>query len=178
MPAIAQSPEFVSPLRHLPPEAPALIAEPLDDDLAAFLARAREQAARAGLPFAGSVSPQEAWALVSGGAALLVDVRTAEEFRYVGHVPGALLVQWQTGSALVKNPRFAKELAAKAGKDEPILLICRSGKRSAAAAEAATRAGFRNVFNVREGFEGDLTADGQRGVLGGWRYHGLPWTQD
>jgi rhodanese-related sulfurtransferase len=59
-----------------------------------------------------------------------------------------------------------------------ILLICRSGKRSAAAAEAATRAGFSRVFNVLEGFEGEITPDGQRGATGGWRYHGLPWVQD
>jgi len=49
--------------------------------------------------------------------------------------------------------------------------------RSDAAAKALTAAGFRNAFNILEGFEGDLDADGQRGHLGGWRKHGLPWTQ-
>jgi rhodanese-related sulfurtransferase len=112
------------------------------------------------------------------GHALLIDVRTSEEYKYVGHVPGTPLVQWQTGPALTKNPRFARELAGKAGKNDLVLLICRSGKRSAAAAEAATRAGFTRVFNVLEGFEGEITSDGQRGATGGWRYHGLPWVQD
>jgi rhodanese-related sulfurtransferase len=147
-------------------------------ELDAILVAARERAIDEGLPYAGIVSPQDAWALATGGAAIIVDVRTAEEYKYVGHVPGAPLVQWQSGPALVRNPRFTKELGARAGKEDVILLLCRSGKRSAAAAEAATRAGFRNVFNIREGFEGDISADGQRGATGGWRYHGLPWNQD
>lgn len=168
---------IASALAETPPAAaasPDSGERPLDP----LLVAARERATRDGLPYAGSVSPQEAWALAAAGAALIVDVRTAEEYKYVGHVPGSPLVQWQSGAALVKNPRFARELAARAGKDEPILLLCRSGKRSAAAAEAATRAGFRHVFNIREGFEGDISPDGQRGTQGGWRHHGLPWTQD
>ena len=58
------------------------------------------------------------------------------------------------------------------------LLLCRSGKRSALAAEAATKAGAPFVFNVLEGFEGDLDENYQRGRLNGWRTHGLPWVQD
>jgi rhodanese-related sulfurtransferase len=147
-------------------------------ELDAILAAAHERATNEGLPYAGSVSAPEAWSLALAGAAVIIDVRTAEEYKYVGHVPNSPLVQWQTGSALVKNPRFARELASKVGKDEAILLLCRSGKRSAAAAEAAARAGFTRVFNIREGFEGDISPDGQRGASGGWRHHGLPWTQD
>ncbi|MQY51121.1 rhodanese-like domain-containing protein [Rhodocyclus tenuis] len=143
-----------------------------------MLAAARARAVSENLPFAGSVSPRDAWTLAAAGAAVIVDVRTAEEYKYVGHVPNSPLVQWQSGRALVKNPRFAKELAAKVNKDEPVLLLCRSGKRSAAAAEAATRAGFTQVFNIREGFEGDISSDGKRGTQGGWRHHDLPWTQD
>lgn len=149
-----------------------------DADLHGILAAATARAARENLPYAGTVPPHEAWALAEAGVAILIDVRTTEEYKYVGHVPGTPLVQWQSGAALTKNPRFARELAGKASKDDVILLICRSGKRSAAAAEAATRAGFLRVFNVLEGFEGEITADGQRGVTGGWRYHGLPWVQD
>ena len=59
-----------------------------------------------------------------------------------------------------------------------LVLLCRSGKRSAAAAEAATKAGFSQVFNVLEGFEGDLDAQQQRGEQGGWKLWGLPWVQD
>jgi len=71
-----------------------------------------------------------------------------------------------------------RDLESKLSKDAVILLLCRSGKRSAAAAEAATAAGFKNVFNVREGFEGDLDENQQRGASGGWRQRGLPWVQD
>jgi len=59
-----------------------------------------------------------------------------------------------------------------------VLLLCRSGKRSALAAEAATKAGFAHVFNVLEGFEGELNEARQRGTGDGWRFRGLPWVQD
>ncbi|GAA5181978.1 rhodanese-like domain-containing protein [Niveibacterium umoris] len=144
----------------------------------AILERARAAARDAGLPYAGRVTPQEAWALFSEGAALLVDVRTAEERKFVGHVPETLHVAWMTGTSLIRNPRFVRELESKTGKNAVVLLLCRSGKRSADAAEAAAKAGFANVFNVLEGFEGDLDASQQRGRVGGWRLHGLPWVQD
>ena len=145
------------------------------DDL---LRRAREQAAERGTPYAGGLYPREAWQVVSAQRAVLVDVRTAEELKFVGRVPGALHVAWQTGPAMIKNPRFVRELEVKVGKDAVVLLLCRSGKRSAAAAEAAAKAGFSNVFNVLEGFEGDLDQDSRRGDSGGWRLWGLPWVQD
>jgi rhodanese-related sulfurtransferase len=78
---------------------------------------------------------------------------------------------------MTRNPRFIKELERKFQKQQTLLLICRSGKRSAQAAEAATKAGFTQVFNVSEGFEGDLSEKNQRGKLGGWRFHQLPWQQ-
>lgn len=137
------------------------------------------QAARDdGLKFAGQVSPDDAWKLFTGGQAHLVDVRAAEERKFVGHVPNTFHVAWQTGPALIKNPRFLRELESKLSKDALILLLCRSGKRSAAAAEAATAAGFKYVFNVLEGFEGDLDQRQQRGASGGWRQRNLPWVQD
>jgi rhodanese-related sulfurtransferase len=142
------------------------------------LESARQQARAAGLPYAGSVPPAHAWALVQRGEARLVDVRSAEERKFVGQVPGSLAVPWATGTALTRNPRFVRELEAKVRKDEVVLLLCRSGKRSALAAEAAAKAGFTQVFNVLEGFEGEIDADGQRGKSGGWRFHGLPWVQD
>lgn len=143
-----------------------------------ILDQARQRAAEDGLPYAGSVTPQDAWALFTSGEAVLVDVRTAEERKFVGHVPETQHVAWLTGLSLSRNPRFTKELEAKAGKGETILLLCRSGKRSAAAAEAAHKAGFTNVFNILEGFEGDLDAQQRRGAFNGWRHAGLPWIQD
>jgi rhodanese-related sulfurtransferase len=131
------------------------------------------------LPYAGGVPPAVAWALFSSGRALLVDVRTGEERKFVGHVAGSGHVAWATGTALTRNPRFVRELESKiGGKDAIALLLCRSGKRSVLAAEAATKAGFTNVFNVLEGFEGEIDAQQQRGKADGWRFHQLPWVQD
>lgn len=147
-------------------------------ELPAILLAARNEAQAEGLAYAGKVPPDEAWKLFIGGHAHLVDVRAAEERKFVGHVPNTFHVAWQVGPALIKNPRFLRELESKLPKDAVILLLCRSGKRSAAAAAAATAAGFKNVFNVREGFEGDLDDKQQRGASGGWRQRGLPWVQD
>ncbi|EDZ99558.1 Rhodanese domain protein [Burkholderia sp. H160] len=144
----------------------------------AVLETARDKAASAGLAYAGGVAPQDAWALFSSGDALLVDVRTAEERKFVGYVPGTVHVPWATGTSLTRNPRFVRELEAKIGKDAVVLLLCRSGNRSALAAEAAAKAGFTQVYNVLEGFEGDLNDAQHRGALNGWRFHDLPWVQD
>lgn len=148
-------------------------ASKLDELLAAI----RIDAENSGLPYAGRVTPQIAWELFNSGEAVIVDVRTQEERVFVGHVPGTLHVPWMTGVSLSRNPRFVKELGAKVGKEEIVLLLCRSGKRSAAAAEAAAKAGLQNVFNIAEGFEGDLDADERRGSFNGWRFAGLPWKQ-
>lgn len=146
------------------------------------LRRAQEHAAQVPLPYAGGVSPQDAWELAQNGEAVLVDVRSAEERAFVGYIPGAVHVPWATGTSLTRNPRFVRELEAKlasaGGKEAVALLLCRSGKRSALAAEAAARAGFTHVFNVLEGFEGELDENQQRGRRDGWRFHGLPWIQD
>lgn len=142
------------------------------------LAAVRALAQSAGLPYAGGVSPALAWALFSAGEAVLVDVRSGEERKFVGHVPESLHVPWATGTSLLRNPRFVRELEAKTGKEAMVLLLCRSGKRSALAAEAAAKAGFTDVFNVLEGFEGEIDVQGHRGSTDGWRLHGLPWMQD
>lgn len=143
------------------------------------LASIKAAAESSNLPFAGGVAPAVAWELFSSGRAVLVDVRTGEERKFVGHVPESLHVPWATGTALTRNPRFVRELESKiGGKDVVALLLCRSGKRSALAAEAAAKAGLSNIFNVLEGFEGEIDAQQQRGKADGWRFHGLPWVQD
>lgn len=141
------------------------------------LEAARAVGRSAGLAYAGGISPRQAWALVEAGEAVLVDVRTNEERVFVGHVPDSVHVPWATGTSLTRNPRFTRELEAKTGKDAVVLLLCRSGNRSALAAEAAAKAGFTQVFNVLEGFEGDLDERQQRGRDGGWRSYDLPWIQ-
>ena len=150
------------------------------DALPQALEHARQVATAHGLSYAGGVPPELSWALVQAGLARLVDVRSGEELRFVGQVPGSVNVPWATGTALTRNPRFVRELEAKLDGDKTatLLLLCRSGKRSVLAAEAASKAGFSNVFNVLEGFEGELDASHQRGKTDGWRFHGLPWSQD
>jgi len=126
----------------------------------------------------GAVTPQQAWSLVQQGKAKLVDVRTAEERRFVGVAPRSIHVSWATGIAMVPNPDFVRDLEAKVRKTDVVLLLCRSGKRSALAARAAADAGFMQVYNVLEGFEGDLDDDSRRGTFEGWRFRGLPWVQE
>lgn len=126
-----------------------------------------------------SLAPPAAWALVGAGRALLVDVRTPEELKFVGQVPGSLNVAWATGTALTRNPRFVREFEGKVPeKQRRVLLLCRSGKRSALALEALRKAGYTQISNISEGFEGELDGHQQRGRQDGWRFHGLPWTQD
>lgn len=130
------------------------------------------------LEFTGTVLPHEAWALFQAGHAVIVDVRTNEERKFVGYVEDTIHIPWATGTALNRNPRFAKELETKVGKAKTILLLCRSGKRSAAAANVAFNAGFEHVYNIDQGFEGDLDENDHRGVFNGWRFHQLPWKQE
>lgn len=155
-----------------------MTVEVLTEGSLEWLNEVAEQAKTNQLGYAGGVVPQVAWQLFADGHAQLVDVRSAEERKFVGHVPNSLHVAWATGTSLTRNPRFARELEAKVSKDSVILLLCRSGKRSVLAAEVATKAGFTKVFNVLEGFEGEIDEQQHRGGSDGWRHHGLPWVQD
>jgi rhodanese-related sulfurtransferase len=137
---------------------------------------AGERAKKLGLPYAGALLPAEAGELMKAGVKL-VDVRTKPELQYVGKIPGSLAVEWQTWPGGTQNPEFIGELAAAVGKGEPVMFLCRSGARSHSAAEAAMRAGWKETYNVLEGFEGDKDAGGHRNTVGGWRKAGLPWVQ-
>lgn len=129
------------------------------------------------LPYAGAVTPHEAWALVSRQRARLVDVRTPAEFKLVGSVPGSVNIEWR-GNDILPSAMFVSTLRDVGRLDQPLLLLCRSAVRSHAAGRAAAAAGFTRVYNVLEGFEGQRTIDGHRGEIDGWRRHGLPWVQD
>ena len=137
---------------------------------------ARERGAKKGLSYAGELLPAEAHKLMQAGAKL-VDVRTKPEMIYVGKVPGSLAVEWQTYPGNRENPEFLAELAAIVPKETPVMFLCRSGVRSHGAADAATRAGWKEAYNILEGFEGDKDATQHRSTVGGWRKAGLPWTQ-
>jgi rhodanese-related sulfurtransferase len=138
--------------------------------------RAAERARAMGLTYAGALLPAEAGELMKAGA-WLVDVRTKPELAYVGRIPGAAAVEWQTWPEGRPNPEFLAELAALVPRDGPVMFICRSGGRSHSAAQAATQAGWREAYNVLEGFEGDKDAAQHRGSIGGWKKACLPWIQ-
>lgn len=144
-----------------------------------ILARARERARSMKLPYAGALLPAEAHALVTKAAdAKLIDVRTKAELEWVGRVPGAVTIEWNTWPGGAQNPNFLRELQDQVkAKDAPVLFLCRSGGRSHNAAAAATQVGYANAFNVLEGFEGDKDTQGHRNTVGGWRRAGLPWVQ-
>lgn len=146
------------------------------EDLAAIRKAAAERARQMQLPYAGALTPAEAHALMQAGAKL-VDVRTRPELQYVGRVPGSLFVEWQTYPNNDQNPQFMQQLAEAVEPGDTLMFLCRSGARSHSAAAAAARAGWRESYNVLEGFEGDKDADGHRGTVGGWRKAGLPWVQ-
>lgn len=117
-------------------------------------------------------------ALQASPNTLLIDCRTEFEFHFVGHPVDAINVEWCTAPDFEINPHFADEVLRMAGhKDRPVVLICRSGRRSIDAGADLERHGFSNVSNVLEGFEGDLDAQHHRSSIGGWRMHGLPWHQ-
>lgn len=135
----------------------------------------------------GCLSPQEAWELFqSDHRAVLVDIRSSMEFLFVGHPTGAVHVAWIDEPDWVVNPNFVTEIrqlmlggiSAEDGTSAaPIILICRSGKRSKEAGKALLAAGVENVHHVSEGFEGELDDHHRRSTVGGWRFHQLPWEQ-
>ena len=138
--------------------------------------KAQERGQKMSLGYAGALLPAEAHALMQAGAKL-IDVRTKPELLYVGRIPGSLAIEWQTYPGSRPNPEFLGELAASASRDETVMFICRSGARSHSAAEAALKAGYKDAYNVLEGFEGDKDAQEHRNTVGGWRKAGLPWSQ-
>jgi rhodanese-related sulfurtransferase len=147
-----------------------------DSEIAEIKRRAAERAQQLKLPYAGALTPEEAFALMQAGAKL-VDVRTRPELLYVGRVPGSVLVEWQTYPENARNPDFLDQLAEAVEPADTLLFLCRSGVRSHAAAATAAQAGFRDSYNVLEGFEGDKNAEQHRNTVGGWRKAGLPWVQ-
>ena len=135
------------------------------------------------------LSPQQAWAWLQAEreqreargepAPLFVDVRMEIESLYVGRPPGVENIPWYEYPDLTPDPtRFAQAVEREAGdKQRPVLLICRSGKRTLDAGKALEAAGFSEVAHVVHGFEGELNEDFKRSSLNGWRHDGLPWEQ-
>ena len=131
------------------------------------------------------VGPEEAWRILAENPkAVLVDVRTAPEWSFVG-VPDlstlgreAVRIEWQSYPTMAANPEFVTQVSSvNTDKNVPLFFLCRSGARSRAAAIAMTRAGYTRAYNIVGGFEGDLNAERHRGTASGWKASGLPWRQ-
>lgn len=139
-----------------------------------------------------SIMPKAAWELLeSNPKAVLIDVRSEMEYLFVGHPKGCIHISWIDGPDWQRNPNFLSEVRKvllggvisdreneeQTVESAPILIICRSGARSLDAGKLLVSEGFDNVYNVLEGFEGDLDSNHQRSTIGGWRFHKLPWEQ-
>lgn len=130
------------------------------------------------------LQPRQAWEwyqeqVAAQAEPLFVDVRMEIESLYVGRPPGVVNIPWYEYPDLQADAaRFATMVEQEAErKDRPVLLICRSGKRTLEAGNALEAAGFTQVAHVVHGFEGDLDENFHRSTLNGWRHSGLPWEQ-
>lgn len=132
------------------------------------------------------ISPQEAMDILDKDSrALLIDIRSSMEYLFVGHPTGAVHVSWIDEPDWVINPDFVREIRQlllggvcdHSDGGPPVILICRSGKRSKEAGDLLIKSGIENVFHIDEGFEGELDEHHQRSSKGGWRFRGLPWEQ-
>lgn len=126
-----------------------------------------------------TINPKQAWEqLQNNSGTVLIDVRTAGEYAFVGHSPLSVFIPWKEAPDWTSNPNFLTELeAATSSKDTPLILMCRSGQRSMQAAQFLELEGYSNLSNMEEGFEGDLDDQKHRGNINGWRFHQLPWQQ-
>ena len=131
---------------------------------------------RAAQGYAGDISARLAYEWWQAGDAVLVDVRTDAEREWVGFVPGAVALAWKQWPGMAMNPAFDAEIVDAGPKGKKLVLLCRSGVRSIAAAKRATELGLQ-AYNILEGVEGDPDTSAQRGNKGGWRLQGLPWRQ-
>jgi len=133
------------------------------------------------------ISAKQAYEMLEANPkGLLVDIRSSMEFLFVGHPVGAVHIPWIDEPDWDINPNFVAEVrklllgGAVCDEDEgcvPVILICRSGKRSKQAGNKLLESGLSNVYHIDEGFEGELNDKHQRSSTGGWRFQGLPWEQ-
>jgi rhodanese-related sulfurtransferase len=134
-----------------------------------------------------ALSPRQAWEMMEENPrVVMIDVRSSMEYLFVGHPVGSVHVPWIDAPEWTVNPHFVTEVRkvllggvgmGEHSNDAPVVLICRSGKRSLEAGKLLIEKEFKEVFNVDEGFEGELDEHHHRSTTGGWRYHGLPWEQ-
>ena len=128
----------------------------------------------------------------SPGKVMIIDVRTPEEYAFIGHpemvwnIPFAFVTyqrkEGKTEYGPRMNPDFVAEVKNIAGLTDTLLLMCRSGGRSAKAVNMLAAAGFTDVYNIIDGFEGDKVKDTESVFYGkrmrnGWK-NSVPWVYD
>ena len=135
--------------------------------------------------YAGQMTSAEAMkTLTEDPDTVLIDVRTMPEWNFVG-VPNlssigkeVVTISWQEFPTMQVNGAFVEQVqSAGIAPTNKVLLLCRSGARSHAAATALAQAGFKDCHNVTDGFEGDKDENGHRNTISGWRASGCPWFQ-
>lgn len=133
------------------------------------------------------LNPKAAYEFLQTHAtSLLIDIRSSMEYLFVGHAIGSVHIPWIDEPDWTVDPNFAQVVektlanrfkAVDTKQEAHVVLICRSGKRTLDAADVLLKAGFRQVYHVEEGFEGEKDEHQHRSTVGGWRFHGLPWEQ-
>jgi rhodanese-related sulfurtransferase len=149
-------------------------------ETAEILATAQQRIQNTEHAYAGAVTPTEAYALLQTDPRVkLIDVRTSAERDWVGKVAVPetqhAAIEWNRYPGGQPNPDFLPQLEQVADRNDVLLFLCRSGVRSRHAAKRATEAGFKQCFDILEGFEGDKDAHGHRKTVAGWCKAGLPW---
>ena len=123
------------------------------------------------------LSPQDGYELTKKNGVVFIDIRAEVEHFFVGSPPSVINIPWQDAPDYELNPDFLKDVKIVAKPEQTILLICRSGHRSIDAGNCLIDAGFKKVYHIDEGFEGDKDQFHHRSSVNGWRFHKLPWVQ-
>lgn len=141
------------------------------------------------------VTSQEAYAMWKSEpeSVHIIDVRTPEEYVFIGHPEMAVNIpigyveqKWDAKGddfVLVPNPGFVESVKSRYSPGDALLVMCRSGNRSAVSANFLAKAGFTNVYNITDGMEGDKVKDPDSAFHGkrmqnGWKNSGAPWTYE
>lgn len=153
-------------------------SEHIMETITRILQTAKQRAEEKKLPYAGALTPSEAYDLLQQAHnARLVDVRSKAELELVGRIPQATHIEWAFYPGWAANPDFAAQLERQVDHEAMVMFICRTGGRSHHAAALANQQGFSEAYNVLEGFEGESDPQfKQRGAINGWKMAGLPWT--
>ena len=133
------------------------------------------------------ISPLKAWDLIQKEPKVaFIDVLSDMEYLFIGHPLGSVNIPWIEEPNWEVNPHFVRDVRklvlggvidSPEHHSVPVLLICRSGNRSDEAGKLLVENGFKRVYNIVQGFEGELDDNHQRGTIAGWRFDNLPWEQ-